>query len=65
MPNVIGENGLLATGTIENATGGRASVRTIDTDNSEIVTSTDPPAGTVLSGLCSQNALEISVTITT
>ena len=65
MPNVIGESSSQATGTIEDATGGRASVQTFSTDTTGIVSFTDPPPGTVLSGLCSQDASDIQVTITT
>jgi beta-lactam-binding protein with PASTA domain len=65
MPNVIGQNGLEATATIESATNGQASVQTENADDTGIVSSTIPAAGTVLTGLCSQNSLDISVTIVT
>jgi beta-lactam-binding protein with PASTA domain len=65
MPNVVGENGLQATGSIEAATDGRAVVQTFNADSTGIVTSTNPPAGTILAGLCSQNGLSVAMEITT
>jgi hypothetical protein len=65
MPNVVGMDGLDATHTIESATDGRADVQTINAESGSTVESEKPAAGTVLTGLCTQNSLNITVSITT